>query len=368
MLYDLAEQVFDYLVRPFSIGPSSRLFASNWIVFLTCGFVVFALAARRGKSPGTSPLAFIFPREFYLHRSTLTDFKIYIANFFVRFSAPGLKTFNTSLVATPFCALAAPLFADGTMREPTYAAFVLLTILIAMANDLVTYSVHRLTHECGVLWPFHEVHHSAEVMTPLTLYRKHPFYSFGHSLLYPFIAGPVIGVLIAAFGQLSFVQILGMNMVYAIFNFAGANLRHSHIWISFGPILSRIFVSPAMHQIHHSIDPKHYNKNYGEVFALWDWIFGSLYIPEGREKITFGILDEEGVNRVQPHATLREAYFRPFFDSYGAIKRSLRRPASRHDGPSEAAGPDLAVTPAQGTADQSGPGSMQPEPAEASTA
>ena len=332
----MVAQVLEYLAQPFVITPASRLYVANWIVFVGCGLAVFALASRRGDKSARSALAFIFPREFYFHRSSLPDVKLYIAGFFVRLSVPGFKTLGTALVGTAFAALAAPLFPDAAGQELTFTALAALTLLVAMASDLVSYCTHRLSHEWAVLWPFHEVHHSAEVLTPITVSRKHPVYGLVNSLLFPLIAGPLTGVLLAAFGQLDFLKILGINAVYAVFNFAGANLRHSHIWISFGPVLSRVFVSPAMHQIHHSIDPKHFNKNYGQVFALWDWAFGSIYVPEAREELTFGLTDRPYGERVQPHGNLREAYIRPFFDSYDAIKGRAAKPAPLIDTSDEA--------------------------------
>jgi hypothetical protein len=37
---------------------------------------------------------------------------------------------------------------------------------------------------------------------------------------------------------------------------------------------------PAHHHVHHSANPKHFNKNFGSCLALWDWMFGTLYVPE----------------------------------------------------------------------------------------
>ncbi len=47
-------------------------------------------------------------------------------------------------------------------------------------------------------------------------------------------------------------------------------------------MLGRIFVSPAHHQVHHSANPKHFNKNFGSCLALWDWMFGTLAGEDAR--------------------------------------------------------------------------------------
>jgi sterol desaturase/sphingolipid hydroxylase (fatty acid hydroxylase superfamily) len=127
-------------------------------------------------------------------------------------------------------------------------------------------------------------------MTPLTLYRSHPI-EVMLSLLRDFLTiGLITGVFFYMFGEsVDAGLILGVNAGRFIFNIAGANLRHSHVWLSYGQRLEKIFISPAQHQIHHSDNFNHYNKNYGSQFALWDWVFGTLYVTNGREKVTFGL-------------------------------------------------------------------------------
>ena len=71
------------------------------------------------------------------------------------------------------------------------------------------------------------------------------------------------------------------------------HLRHSHMWIAFTGLAGRILQSPAHHQIHHSTNPAHFDKNLGFALAVWDWAFGTLAIPaRTREPIVFGVGDE----------------------------------------------------------------------------
>ncbi|MCG8443217.1 MAG: sterol desaturase family protein [Caulobacterales bacterium] len=335
MMSEFASSAVAYVLQPFALDGGSRLHPLYWIVFVAGGLIVWALAARRGGAPTRSPLAFIFPRDVYLHRSSLTDLKVYIANHFVNLQLPGLKTVATSLVAALVAAQLAPVLGDPSGRGASGWSLALVTLLAALANDFTAYVNHRIGHEVRALWPFHAVHHSAEVLTPLTVYRKHPVFELLRSLLHPLCAGPMIGLIFALHGEVSVATILGVNAVYAVFNFAGANLRHSHLWISYGPWLSRILVSPAMHQIHHSLDPKHHNKNYGEILAVWDWMFGSLYVPRAREELTFGMREEAGDARVQPHPDLRAAYLRPFRDCAAVL--AAPREAPNRDTPTPTA-------------------------------
>jgi sterol desaturase/sphingolipid hydroxylase (fatty acid hydroxylase superfamily) len=68
------------------------------------------------------------------------------------------------------------------------------------------------------------------------------------------------------------------------------HLRHSNMWIAFTGIAGRILQSPAHHQLHHSTNPAHFDKNLGFALAFWDWAFGTLVIPaKTREPIVFGV-------------------------------------------------------------------------------
>ena len=107
------------------------------------------------------------------------------------------------------------------------------------------------------------------------------------------------------------------------------HLQHTHVWIVFRGALGRVFLSPAHHQIHHSTDPAHFNKNLGSCLALWDWIFGTLHMPaKEREKLQFGVAPAYA----DAH-TINGEFLAPFGRSFGVMFRWLRRrPAQKHCG------------------------------------
>jgi len=72
--------------------------------------------------------------------------------------------------------------------------------------------------------------------------------------------------------------------------------------------LSKILISPAQHQIHHSVDPKHFDRNFGLIFSIWDQLGGSHYIPRGYEKLTYGLSRDEP----NPFKSVAEIYYKPF--------------------------------------------------------
>jgi sterol desaturase/sphingolipid hydroxylase (fatty acid hydroxylase superfamily) len=54
-------------------------------------------------------------------------------------------------------------------------------------------------------------------------------------------------------------------------------------------VLGHVLVSPAHHQVHHSTARRHWDKNLGGIFALWDWLAGTLYVPRRDEIVAFGL-------------------------------------------------------------------------------
>ena len=97
----------------------------------------------------------------------------------------------------------------------------------------------------------------------------------------------------------------------------GFHLRHSHVWLPYKGIWGKLFVSPAHHQLHHSVAVRHWDKNLGFVFAFWDWIFGTLYAVDKREKITFGM---NGHEEPEYHS-VRAMYLLPFVKAWRLLRR-----------------------------------------------
>jgi sterol desaturase/sphingolipid hydroxylase (fatty acid hydroxylase superfamily) len=216
--------------------------------------------------------------------------------------------------------------ASASVVLPPAWVIALYTVTTVLLADLSFYVVHRLVHRVGVLWEFHKVHHSATVLTPITYLREHPVEQFVQVTVAALFVGPASGVFMHFFpGQLTVLTILGLNAITFVWFFLlGANLRHSHVWLSFGPVFDRLLSSPAQHQIHHSDDPAHYDRNFGSMLAIWDWMFGTLYAPVQRPAtLKFGL----GAELNGQYATIADFYLRPFRNIF-AMLRDTKTPAS----------------------------------------
>lgn len=168
------------------------------------------------------------------------------------------------------------------------AVAVVYTGVLFVAWDLSRYALHRLLHGVPALWELHKVHHSAEVLTPITLYRTHPIESLLYAGRGVIVTGVVTGVFFHLFGRSAVeLELLGVNVLGFVFNLVGANLRHSHVWWSWGA-WERWFISPAQHQLHHAADARA-SQNLGTWLSIWDRWGGTLAMADGEPPRAFGL-------------------------------------------------------------------------------
>lgn len=280
-------------------------------LWLACHALVgLAIYLRSERGPGNPSwagfLRSLFPREIYAHPSARADYVFFAVDKLVIFATLAILPLSGDAVTREILSL--------VPAQPAAAArpwgTVLMTVAVFLAFDLGAFVWHFLTHRVRVLWAFHRVHHAAEVLTPLSNYREHPVDSIGRSLVQGALIGVAQAALRLALPSAQPLEVFGINAVYVPF-FVLANARHSHLWVGFGRVWSRVFISPAQHQCHHGTAPRHIDVNYGLVLAVWDSVSGSLYVPREREEVRYGLVGE-----TQPFPTVLSMYLRPFRDAF----------------------------------------------------
>jgi len=137
------------------------------------------------------------------------------------------------------------------------------TAAIFLAMDLCNWFAHLANHRVRVLWRFHELHHSQEDMSVLTVFRTHPLIHVSY------LIALVPSIVLLANGALS----TSLLVVYA----AIVAFAHSNTNLGFGP-LGRIFVSPNFHRIHHQLDGPQ-DVNLGFALTVWDQLFRCAVFP-----------------------------------------------------------------------------------------
>ena len=146
---------------------------------------------------------------------------------------------------------------DSLQTWPLWAKLVFGLLLV----DLLDWAQHLLMHKVPVLWKFHKVHHSQREINFFTNSRTH----FIDDLTFNFVS-------VLPFVFLSF-EIPQIWVILVIQKWHPL-LIHANIRTNLGP-LKYILVTPQSHRVHHSLQPEHYDKNYGCVFAIWDQMFGT---------------------------------------------------------------------------------------------
>lgn len=276
----LVTKPFGYLV-----DPSQRIFGMYLLVAL---FMAFLVQLRTHGADLKAIGAALFPRKVWLSGDARADLLwtlfggLVLYGFFATAFAGLTETIRLGLLGW---------FEE--VSSPALPASVLwitvATIVVALATDFAVFLAHWAQHRIPFLWTFHRVHHSARELTFLTVYRMHPVDLLLNSLLLALWVGSTTAVLTWLFaGAAPAWTMYGINIVTFLFYLLGYNLRHSHVWLDYGP-LDHVLISPAMHQIHHSVERRHWDRNMGLVFSFWDRLFGTLYVPSEREDLTFGI-------------------------------------------------------------------------------
>lgn len=288
-------------------NPDSSIY---WGFLLSTLILVGLIYVVREKS--LNPAAFLhfcLPRHIYLARGFFHDSAMFLINSlsYSYFILPYMLTSGVVLV-TVGAWLEAGLGPVATPSDGPWAIFA-LTACVMLAADLGFFLSHYLQHKISWLWEFHKVHHSAITLNPLTAFRRHPVDIMVEANISGVLTGTVFGAFDYLAGrELPVVEILGVHAGIFIFTAIGAHLQHSHIWLSYGRIGNHIIVSPAMHHIHHSKDARHHDRNFGNIFSLWDWLTGSLYVPRQKETLRLGLARDEE----REYQGLVALYMRPF--------------------------------------------------------
>jgi len=265
----------------------------------------------------------LFPRRIMRHASNQADIFYLFFNVFMFSVLFGWAIFSYQFVSNGIIAGLVALAGPVTPSTlPLYVSRSIITVMLFLAYELGYWFNHWLSHKVPLLWEFHKVHHTAEVLTPLTNFRVHPIYGWIFANILAVSAATANGVGNYMFGDTAYQYALSdTNIILVLFIHAYVHLQHTHMWISFRGALGRILVSPAHHQVHHSANPKHFNKNYGSCLALWDWMFGTLYVPaKQREPLVFGVTDHQNAH------TVKGELVDPFVKAAGHLKPALPKP------------------------------------------
>ncbi len=281
-------------------------------------FWVYKTQSVTSQERPASFLGYLFPKNVYMHRSAKTDYVFAYVNLMVLtllflWLAPFVSTQWQDAIESVL-----PTAWIGVLGVPSLASVILTSLLAIAVFDFALYCQHYMFHKLPFFWEFHKVHHSAQVLTPVTLLRMHPVDAFMAAFMVTVFTGVYHGFLNHLYlGGVPIWNIAGVNAFLFFYYVFGYNLRHSHVWFLYPAGLSKVLISPALHQVHHSAEERHWDKNFGFIFSVWDRAFNTFYYPQRQENFVLGLSDKNETNQYQ-------SVWRLFLAPFAKALRTLR--------------------------------------------
>ncbi|WP_188049668.1 sterol desaturase family protein [Flavobacterium sp. GP15] len=166
----------------------------------------------------------------------------------------------------------------GILQWLPKMSILLYTLIGLLLLDLIgAYLVHLVEHKVKFLWRFHLIHHTDTWIDTTTANRHHP----GESIIR--FAFTAIGVFIIG-------SPMWMVFLYQTLSVIATQFNHANIALpkKVDTLLSYFIVSPDMHKVHHHHVMPYTDSNYGNIFSIWDRLFGTFRtLP--KEEIIYGI-------------------------------------------------------------------------------
>ena len=297
----------------------SRFF---WLYLLSSLLIAYAVFQHQKKTDKTQNqfLSFLFPKSVWSHPDAWLDVRYFFFHGLIgHFLIAGLSYLGLyygiqlTIGIEPYDRLS-----DVSQfgSHLTFGVAVLVFLIISVVGDFISFYIHYLQHKIPLLWQFHKIHHAGEVMHPLSNAREHPIDNLTYNFFSHFFTGIVLGLILMVLNyKPAMLTVLGFSVITTIFNLGAYHFRHSHIWLKWPGIWSKLLGSPAHHHVHHSRHPDHLDKNFAFKFPVWDILFGTYIMPEDNKDVEFGIVEESSELN-----SCINLYIIPFRDAYRVLK------------------------------------------------
>ena len=146
-------------------------------------------------------------------------------------------------------------------------------ILLLLGVDFIFYWVHRWGHHINIMWAAHSPHHSAEEMNFAVALRA----SVTQRLFSFFFFWPLT---IIGFSPIDIYAMTGIHLFIAF-------LHHTELIPKLWNWIEYLFTTPSHHRVHHGVNFKYLDKNFGEFLIIWDRLFGTF--EQEQEKVVYGM-------------------------------------------------------------------------------
>ena len=160
---------------------------------------------------------------------------------------------------------------------PISNVFLYAIVGLLLLDLIASYAIHWIEHKVKVLWKFHLVHHTDQHVDTTSANRHHPgesVFRFIFTMAAVFIVGAPMWMVFCY---------QTCSVVLTQFNHSNINFP---VWLD--NILVWVICTPNMHRVHHHYRQPYSDSNYGNIFSLWDRVFGT-YIKVDNSKLKYGV-------------------------------------------------------------------------------
>ena len=159
---------------------------------------------------------------------------------------------------------------------PSWAAAIIVGLAVILVKDFLFYWEHRAQHR--FLWRWHAPHHMIRNLSAINSWHH-----WSEIVMFALFVALPLSLLSPAFGPRPILVglILSWQPIYI----------HSATRLQLGRVMRRLVVDSRYHRIHHSLEPQHFDRNFGAATPLWDWLFGTAYFPHADEWPAVGLAD-----------------------------------------------------------------------------
>ena len=232
------------------------------LIYLVGG-LAFALGVmlwrRRGRKSlrARGFLRLLGSKRLWTHRSNLLDLRLYLMHGVLIIVGYSLLEGSSEMWRTGAGHTLTAVFGHSpALAAPRWLVGGATTLLQVLALEFGYWALHYAFHKVPAMWELHKVHHSAEVMTPLTEWRQHPIEFIAFANVLTLSMGVVFGAMSWLFGKSAEpFTLFQLNAVLVLHLLTFHHLRHSGRVDRGAGWLGRLVHSPAHHQLHHSTDP-----------------------------------------------------------------------------------------------------------------
>ena len=264
---ELLTQIYDTVYENF-FDPRKRVFVGYLFSAIVISFLWLCFVKKKTL---TECFYKIFNKKIFLSKSAKADYILFLFNIIIlMFLSPILIT-QLAIATVVFEYLHSQTYLMPINSNFQYIWLIpyFFTVSYFVIDDLTKFITHALMHKIPLLWEIHKTHHSARVLTPITIFRTHPL----EGIIFVIRSALTQGIVIALF--------------YYIY---GSN-----------------------------ITKEHHNKNFGVTFAIWDFIFGTLCTSRDNEVNKFGISENEH----KYEQNIFYLYLSPFIGAYRIISKYI---------------------------------------------